>query len=108
MAVTVTRSRYNIFGSGYGVPNPVVYVGPELDMTLSGGPINAANTIKVWRQNEMTGAWESYVPGVGGDFTTLDRGTLMGAASGMQGGLGRGYLVIAKADFVLPHSIPGG
>lgn len=103
---TVTRSIYNIFGSAGGTPNSIVYFGPTLDMDAAGSPITSANTLKVWRVNETTNAPESYTPGGGSnDFHSLDRGSLAGTTNAGQG-LGRGYVIVAKADFLLPHACP--
>lgn len=105
MASTVVRSRYNVFGSASGIPNAGIYFGPTMDLTSPDCIINSTNTHKIWRTNESTGAWESYVPGVGGDFTTLDRGSLNGQVD-LGKGLGRGYVIIGKADYLLPYFTP--
>jgi hypothetical protein len=104
--VTVVRSPYNIPGDSGGVATAIVYTGPTLDMDAAGSPITSSNTYKVWRKNESTGAWESYVPGGGSnDFHVLDRGSLNGAVAVGQG-LGRGYVIVAKSPFLLSFCRP--
>lgn len=106
MASTVTKSRYNIIGASYGIPNNVVYFGPILDLTSVDSPITIDNTLRVWRHNETTGAWEYYEPGAGGnDFTTMDRGSLAGGVTTGYG-LGRGYIIVAKSSFIMDNVAP--
>ncbi len=98
MAATVARLE-NILGTADGRPNFVVYTGPSHDMD-SAEWFTADNTLKVVRWNQSTGAAEIYIPGGGSnDFHVLD--------GGYAGVHGRGYLIIASANFVLPHCVPG-
>lgn len=103
---TVVRNRHSVFGAAGGVPNVVVYFGPELDLDGADSPVTAANTLRVTRFDESTGDPEHYEPGgMANDFTTLDRGSLDGGTSPGRG-LGRHYVIFAKADFTLDHSAP--
>lgn len=103
---TVTRSRYNIWGDASGIANPIVYFGPTVDLDSPDSQVTSANTLRVTRFNETTGAEEHYTPGGGSnDFHTLDRGSLDGGVAVGQG-LGRVYVIFAKADFVLDHACP--
>jgi len=90
----------NIVGTTAGRPNLIIYLGPNLDMDGVGSPITIANTYTVDRFNTSTGAKETYTPGGGSNtWTILDAGY-----GGVQG---RTYIIHAKADFVLPHCVPG-
>lgn len=86
----------NIRGSSAGVHNLIVYTGPVYDLDDDEwGVFNSAFVYLVRREDDGA-EWEP--DGMANTFSELDGG---------YGGVnGRGYTVIAKQDFVVPHCVP--
>ncbi len=82
----------NIKGGKY---NPIIYFGPDLDMTSINSPITSTTVYKVHRPEDDS----VYIPGgVSNDFSML--------TAGFNGHGGR-YIIVAKINFLLDHCVPG-
>ena len=86
----------NIIGAAHGYPNLIVYFGPIYNLDVDEWNVfNTNYVLKVIRLDDLA----EWVPnGISNDFNQLD--------GGYASVHGRGYLIIARQDFVLPHAVP--